>query len=194
MATTEKNLPGQGSGTPDMAFARIPTKSNQINDGCQKQPSKSPQLNQTLIKPLTNSTGPSRRALIEERIRQGFNVNQIAAEVNCDRTYVYKIARECKVKVCPTSRGPRPIYREASQGRLAEQIGRDLFFYREMTKNLTLAEIGQQLNMTVAKVAKAESGHHVWTLPELTRLSKLLGKSLVELLTEQPIKMQVKSV
>jgi len=124
---------------------------------------------------------PTVREIVAERLRNGEDPADIAAERGCNTTYIYKVAQDAGIKLPKKRRGPKGDTDRKMQGKLQAQIGGALFNYRGNVEMLNWAELGEKLGMSGTNVMNAESGMYDFKLSELERISAFLNIPLEEL-------------
>ncbi len=127
----------------------------------------------------------TRKERILDLLNQGKSPLEIAHEVNCERSLVYKTARAAGVKMLKARPGPRPVGFNPVASKLAYQIGQRVFLYHRAENDFPLEQVAVELNMTVPKLSKLMAGVYDPTLGELQRIGRMLGVPLPELVTEK---------
>jgi len=116
-----------------------------------------------------------------QAIRAKEPARNIAHRFNCSKQYVYRLAKEAKESVTQSPPGPRPHGFDLELNALHNQIGHDLFQFREIRLNMDVREMAKKLGWSTIKVTRVESGFHNLTLTELEDLSRLLGTTVSDL-------------
>jgi hypothetical protein len=130
----------------------------------------------------------TRTETIRSRLEAKIPVELIVKEMGVTPSAVSKVAKKYGIVLPPRKRGPKPILDREPVHRLASQVGRDLFLFRQVHNDLTVRELATRLRLSVTNLQKGESGCYDFRLSEMIRISELLDKSLVELLTEQSVR------
>jgi len=190
MERAQKNLVGARGFEPPASSSQTSRSVSKIKGDSQPDVKTQVVFRHGVSGTVTSAESIARSDQIIALITNGFTAGEIALQVNCDRSYVYKFAREKGLTLTRAKCGPRKAGYDQTYGKLSEQIGRDLYIYRELKEGLSYDEMALRLNMTRTQLIKAESGEHRFSLDELLRISEELSKPLPELVTERGVKVR----
>ena len=131
----------------------------------------------------------TKKELILEDMSAGMDPKDVAAKHGVGYAYVKRISKEAGLWAAgPRKRGPTPNHKLPKNpiSKLHQQIGRDLYFYRDIHNHISYREAGVLFNMSMTNVQRAELGLHEFRLSELKKISEVLGKPLDLLTKEEP--------
>lgn len=125
----------------------------------------------------------TRHEMIISRLKAGVTVETICKELGVTPEAVANVARKEHLTLPKRKRGPKPLSQMEPISRLAQHIGREVFFYRQVHNDISIKELATKLGMSVTNLQRCESGFHDFTLSELERIANTIGKPPPELVT-----------
>jgi transcriptional regulator with XRE-family HTH domain len=130
----------------------------------------------------------TRHEMIVTRLKAGLTVEAICKELGVTPEAVSNVANKEGLVLPKRKRGPKPLTEMEPVSRLAQHIGREVFFYRQVHNDISIKELATRLGMSVTNLQRCESGFHDFTISEVERIARTIGKPPTELVTLPIIK------